>query len=278
MQASRTPPPPPAPSPRCRAARAAGLAASLLALSAPLHADPVLTTHFSQATYEVDVRAGSDLLAWLGYSGVGITSYSTLQALSGDQVILQAFPGQSVTRTQQLKLHFQSHPGQVFDTVSMSHLLSWFNDRGGYGALMSWTLQPEDGPAQSGTTPWLENHIWGNGGSLSDSWQFSPTLIVDDDAFDLDITLHYHSAGAPGACSTGSGACQQISANYVKVFVATVPGSDDDPAPVPAPSTLALLLGAGLAQALRRRAAATPQTASASASKGACPATEDQRA
>lgn len=263
---------------RRRGALAGGLAAALLALAPPAQA---LVTHFSQATYDVDVRGGSELLGWSGFSGIGITSYSTMQALTGDGVILQAFAGEFVTRTQQLKLHFQAHAGFVFDTVSMSHLLSYFNDRGGYRAMMSWTLDPEDGPPQTGTTGLLEDHVWFHGGSYSDLTQAAPALSLGgDDAFDLDVTLYYDSAGFPGGCFTVSGVCQQIGANAVKVFVATVPGTDDDPDPnrVPVPSTLALLLGAGLAQALRRRSAKAAQTSSASTSSGAWPAHEAQRA
>lgn len=246
-------------SPRSRGWRRAAalpVAAALAgALAAPAQADPVLTTHFSQATYDVDVRTGSDLLGWFGFSGVGTTSYSHLQALTGDGVILQAHSGEFVTRTQSLKLHFQAHPGQVFDIVSMSHLLSFFNDRGGYRAMMSWTIDPEDGPAQTGTTGVLEDFFWFHGGSYSDFTQASPVLALGgDDAFDLDVTLFYASAGASGGCTTVSGVCQQLSANAVKVFVATVPGTDDDPAPVPEPATWMLLFGAALVQAGRRTA------------------------
>lgn len=250
----------------------AAAAALLLALAPSAQADPVLTTHFTQATYDVDVRAGSELLGWHPYSGIGITSYSTLQALTGDGVILQSFPGEWFTRTQQLKLHFQAHAGFVFDTVSMSHLLSYFNDRGGYRAMMSWTLDPEDSPAQSGSTPLLEDYVWGHGGSFSDATQAAPALAVGgDDAFDLDVTLSYVSTGASGACGTQSGVCQQLSANFVKVFVATKAGTDDDPPPpgqVPEPTTLALLLGAGLAQVARRSRTQAAHTASASSSGG----------
>ena len=42
---------------------APALAALVLALAPPAQADPVLSTHFSQATYDVDVRPGSELLA-----------------------------------------------------------------------------------------------------------------------------------------------------------------------------------------------------------------------
>jgi hypothetical protein len=245
----------------CRwAAALPAVAALAWALAAPAQADPVLTTHFSQATYDVDVRAGSDLQGWSGFSGIGITSYSTLQALTGDGVMLQSFSGQFVTRTQQLKLHFQAHAGFVFDTVSMSHLLSYFNDRGGYRAMMSWTLDPEDSPAQAGSTGLLEDLGWYHGGSYSDLTQAAPVLAIGgDDAFDLDVTLFYTSGGASGGCTTVSGVCQQISANAVKVFVATVPGTDDDPLSVPEPSTLSLLLGAGLLQAARRRARMRPR-------------------
>lgn len=251
--------------PRARGWRATALsvaAAWAWALAAPAHADPVLTTHFSQATYDVDVRAGSDLLGWSGFSGVGITSYSHLQALTGDGVILQAGSGQFLTRTQQLKLHFQAHPGQVFDSISMSHLLSYFNDRGGYRAMMSWTLDPEDGPPQTGTTGLLEDFVWFHGGSYSDATQASPLLpLGGDDAFDLDVTLFYASGGASGGCTTVSGVCQQLGANAVKVFVATVPGTDDDPAPLPEPSTWMLLFGAALVQARRTvRRSAPPQS------------------
>lgn len=266
---------------RRRAALASSLAAVQLALAAPAQADPVLTTHFSQATYDVDVRAGSELLGWSGFSGVGLTSYSTMQALTPPGVILEAFAGEFLTRTQQLKLHFQSKPGYVFDTVEMSHLLSYFNDRGGYRAMMSWTLDPEDGPPQSGSTGLLEDFFWFHGGSISDFHQASPTLSLGgDDAFDLDVTLFYASAGFSGGCFTVSGVCNQIGANAVKVWVSTVPGTDDDgdPQPVPAPSTLALLLGAGLVQALRRRSAKAAQTPSASSSSGAWPAHDAQRA
>lgn len=259
----------------------AAAAALLLALAPPAQADPVLTTHFTQATYDVDVRAGSDLLAWFGFSGVGVTSYSTAQALTGDGVILQAFTGQFVTRTQTLKLHFQAHAGHHFESVSMSHLLSYFNDRGGFRAAMSWTLDPEDSAAQTGGPLSFEDQVWGHGGSFSDLTQASPTLTVDDDAFDLDVTLFYTSAGAPGGCGTVSGACQQISANAVKVFAATAVGDDIDdpvPVPVPEPATLTLLLGAGLAQVARRRNAQATHSPRASTTSGVCPATEAQRA
>ncbi|HRD98584.1 MAG TPA: hypothetical protein PLA97_19560 [Rubrivivax sp.] len=243
------------PSLRARTWRATALPVAAMwvcALAAPAQADPVLTTHFTQATYDVDVRVGSDLLGWSGFSGIGITSYSHLQALTGDGVILQASSGQFVTHTQQLKLHFQAHPGQVFDSVSMSHLLSYFNDRGGYRAVMSWTLDPEDGPAQTGTTGILEDFVWFHGGSFSDATQASPLLAIgNDDAFDLEVTLFYASAGASGGCTTASGMCQQLSANAVKVFVATVPGIDDDPVPIPEPATWTLLLGAALVQGAR---------------------------
>lgn len=259
---------------------APALAALVLALAPPAQADPVLSTHFSQATYDVDVRPGSELLAWFGFSGVGTTAYSTAQALTPPGVILEAFPGQFLTRTQQLKLHFQAHAGFIFDTVSMSHLLSFFNDRGGFRAFMSWTMDPEDSAPQSGGPLEFEDQNWFHGGSFSDFFQLSPTLTVDDDAFDLDVTLFYTSAGAPGVCGTVSGVCQQIDSTYVKVFVATVPGTDDDPPPlpVPEPSVLALLLGAGLVhQAARRRTQAQPASSASSAS-GRCPATDAQRA
>lgn len=260
----------------------AAAAALLLALAPPAQADPVLTTHFTQATYDVDVRAGSELLAAFGFSGVGVTSYSTLQALTGDGVILQAFPGQFVTRTQQLKLHFQAHSGYHFETVSMSHLLSYFNERGGFQAFMSWTMDPEDSAPQTGGPLSYEDGVWFHGGSFSDFTQASPSLIVDDDAFDLDVTLFYTSAGFPGGCGTGSGVCQQISANAVKISVETAPGDDldpvPDPNPVPAPPTLALLLGAALAQRLCRRTANAAQTSRARAASGACPAIDAQRA
>lgn len=252
-----------------------GLAAALLVLSPTARADPVLTTHLSQATYDVDVRSGSELLAASGFSGIGITSYSTAQALSGDGVILQSFAGEFVVRTQQLKLHFQAHDGLVFDTVSFSHLMSFFNDRGGFRTLMSWTMDPEDGPAQSGSTTLLEDFNWFHGGSFSDATQPSPGLLVGDDAFDLDVTLFYASAGFSQGCFTVSGVCQQISANAVKVFVGTVDGPGD-PTPVPEPGTLALLAVAGLYQAARRRS--SPTTPRASRASGACPATEAQRA
>lgn len=262
---------------RRRRALAGGLAAALLSLAPAAQA---LVMHFSQATYDVDVRAGSDLLGWSGFSGIGITSYSTEQALTGDGVILQAFPGQFVTRTQTLKLHFQAHAGHHFTTVSMSHLLSYFNDRGGFRAFMSWTMDPEDSAPQTGGPLSYEDQGWFHGGSFSDLTQASPDLTVDDDAFDLDVTLFYTSGGFREGCFTVSGVCQQIGANAVKVFAATAPGDDDEPVPnqVPAPSTLALLLGAGLVQALRRRTAKAAQTTSASSSSGACPAHEAQRA
>lgn len=266
---------------RGRRSVAAALAAFVLALAPPAQADPVLGTHFSQATYDVDVRPGSELLAWFGFSGVGVTSYSTAQALTPPGVILEAFPGQFLTRTQQLKLHFQSKPGYVFDSVSMSHLLSYFNDRGGARALMSWTLDPEDGPAVSGSTALWEDMNWFHGGSFSDFTQAAPTLALGgDDAFDLDVSLFYVSAGAPGGCGTVSGVCQQIDSTYVKVFVATVPGTDDDPPPlpVPEPSVLALLLGAGLVHQAARRRTQVQQTSTASSASGPCPATEAQRA
>lgn len=266
---------------RRRHSPAGGLLAMLLALAPPAQADPVLVTRFSQATYDVDVRTGSELLGASGFSGIGITSYSTLEALTGDGVILQSFPGQFVTRTQTLKLHFQAHAGHHFTTVSMSHLLSYFNDRGGFRAFMSWTMDPEDSAAQTGGPLGYEDQVWFHGGSFSDLTQSSPALTVDDDAFDLDVTLFYASAGFPGGCFTVSGVCQQIGANAVKVFAATAPGADDEPdlnRVVPAPSTLALLLGAGLVQALRRRSAKAAQTTSASSSSGAWPAREAQRA
>ena len=249
---------------------AGGLALALLAFASTARADPTLSTHFSQATYDVDVRAGSDLLAAFGFSGVGVTSYSTAQALTGDGVILQAFPGQFVTRAQTLKLHFQAHPGYHFDSVEMSHLLTYFNDRGGFRAFMSWTVDPEDSGAQTGGPLSYEDQNWFHGGSFSDPTQASPKLVVDDDAFDLDVTLFYTSAGAPGACGTGSDPCQQISANGVKVSVVTAPGDDvepgPNPVPVPVPSTLALLLGAGMAGARHRRAGkVTPASAAGAA-------------
>ncbi|MCK6420486.1 MAG: PEP-CTERM sorting domain-containing protein [Aquabacterium sp.] len=228
----------------------------LVLLTGPARADPVLTTHFSQATYDVDVRAGSELLGWMGYSGGGITSYSTLEALTGDQVILESYPGEFATRTQTLKLHFQAHDGQHFTTVSMSHLLSYFNDRGGFRAFMSWIVDPEDSAPQTGGPLMYEDGVWFHGGSFSDLTQASPVLIIDDDAFDLDVALYYTSSGFSGGCGTVSGVCQQISTNYVKVFATTAVGDDpDDPVPVPEPGTLALLLSAGLAEAARRRSA-----------------------
>lgn len=268
--------------PRSSSGPVRGLAAALLALAGSALADPTLSTHFSQATYDVDVRAGSELLGWSGFSGIGVTSYSTMQALTGDGVILQSFPGQFVTRTQQLKLHFQSKPGHHFDNLSMSHLLSYFNNQGGFRALMSWTLDTEDGPAQSGATPLWEDNVWFHGGSFADTTQPSPLLTVDDDAFDLDVTLFYTSAGFPGGCSTVSGVCQQIGANAVKIWVQTAVGDDvepdPDPSPVPAPPTLALLLGAALALGLRRRATSAAPTSRPSAASGAWPAIAAQRA
>lgn len=254
---------------RTRASTAVAAALLWLALAAPARADPVLTSHFSQATYDVDVRAGSELLGASGFSGVGVTSYSTLQALTGDGVILQAFPGQFLTRTQQLKLHFQAHAGFVFDTVSMSHLLSYFNDRGGYRVQMSWTLDTEDGAPQSGTTLLFEDFGWFHGGTFSDLTQATPALSVGgDDAFDLDVTLFHVSAGATGACTTVSGVCQTIGATAVKVFVATLPGTDDDPRPVPEPWVPALLLAAGLAQLANR--AAVSRKVALRASRASC--------
>jgi hypothetical protein len=236
---------------RCRTALAGGLAASSLVLAWPAQAEVTLVNRFTQATYDVDVLPGSDLLGFSGFSGGQVTSYASPAGVTGTGVILQSFPGQFVTLTQHLKLHFQARAGYTFDSVDFSHLLSYFNDRGGFRARMSWVLDPEDGAAQSGSTPLYEDFGWFHGGSFNDPTQPSPLLTVNDDAFGLDVTLFYASTGFSGGCFTGSGVCQQISANSVKIWARTAlaPDTPDDPPAgvVPEPALPALLLtGLGL--------------------------------
>lgn len=236
---------------RGRTALAAGLTTAGLSLAAPVQATPTLVDHFTQATYDVAVLPGSDLRGFSGYSGIQLTGWASPAGVTGDGVILQAFPGDFVTLTQHLKLRFQAHPGHVFDTVDFSHLLSYFNDRGGFRVQMSWVLDPEDSAPQAGSTTLYEDMGWFHGGSFSDFTQASPSLTVNDDAFDIDITLFYASSGFREGCFTASGVCQQIGANMVRLWAWTslAPNPPDDPPPgqVPEPTLPALLLaGLGL--------------------------------
>ncbi|MBN8507868.1 MAG: PEP-CTERM sorting domain-containing protein [Burkholderiales bacterium] len=231
-------------------------AGALWACGAPAHADATFFDHLTQATYDVDVRPGSELRAYTGFSGVGLTGYSTPAALSGDGVILRAFPGESKTLTQRLELRFTAHSGFTFESVDFSHLLSYFHDRGGHWSQMSWVLDKGDGSPIAGSTPLLKDDVWSHGGSYSDFSQASPSLAVGRRSFDLDVNLFYVALGAPGVCGTGSGACSEISATSVKIGAHTV----EAPA-VPEPGSLALMLVGGCLVGVRRAIAARRSSA-----------------
>ncbi len=204
---------------------ALALAALLSGLCGTATAVPTLGTHFTQSTYDVDVRPGSDFLTYHPFSGVGVTSYMTPAGVAGDGVFLQAFSGQFVTSTQHLKLHFTAHAGYTFTSIDFSHLLSYFQDRGGHRTQMSWLLDNGDGTPLAGSLPLFEDFVWSHGGSYSDFTQAAPLLPVGNNWFDLDVTLFYAAAGAA-----------------------------DPPLTVPEPSSMALALAAfGAAGCVRRR-------------------------